>query len=144
MQAAFSHKGFSVFSVPEEEEKDWKNKFDEWQADCASMFGRPVLALEGSEIKVDWPIYLKTAEIGHGERLKSNAFLRQVGILSYRSEKNFAIINLSGQNMNPWSEAGNLYFTREKDVLEFAELKFGKTVYGWIILEISRVIYRHG
>ncbi|MBI2450003.1 MAG: hypothetical protein HYV47_00545 [Candidatus Nealsonbacteria bacterium] len=94
--------------------------------------------------KVNWQRYREHFNTGefYGQRERLHSLLKDMGILSYEAKGNWEIVADGPIGLNPRSEVSYLYFTRQEDVMEFANLKYCNTLYPWEIRHIDEVIPR--
>lgn len=87
-------------------------------------------------IIVDWHFYYG---VHNDIKPQLNEILIALGVLDYKSKGNWEIVG-DGMILNPGGLGGKLYFTRRKDLLEFAKINYGRTLYHCEARQISAVI----
>lgn len=118
--------------------KEHKNLFEE--------SGRNLVILENEHITVNWELFCKkdrTAREGTPSTREINAMgniLESVGIFSFSPKGNWEIIGSSELSLNPRFFLSVAFFTREEDVIKYAEVELANTQYDWAIRKICRVI----
>lgn len=87
-------------------------------------------------IIVNWNFY---RGVHNNIKPQLNEILIALGILDYKSKENWEIVG-DGMILNPGNLGGALYFTQKKDILEFAKINYGRTLYHCEVRQISAVI----
>jgi len=121
---------------PEERADNWIRDFERWEKDCVEGDGKKVLHFEEGRLRIDWGAY---SRVKH-DQAKKDQILRDIGIFSFSPVNNWEIVGSGHLNLNPWNSSSILYFTREKDVIEYARLKCGRAMYAWHIQQIARIM----
>lgn len=99
-----------------------------------SFKGRMIKDEKG--IIVDWDYY---SHVNEDVRPRLNEILIALGVLAYKSNGNWNIVG-SGMSLNPSNLGETLFFTRRKDVLEFARINYGRALYHCEARKISAII----
>lgn len=92
--------------------------------------------------KINWRAFAKTLKEGPGEVARKMVdILKSIGVFSLEVKGNWEIIAIGSLGLNPKSHGLlEVYFTKEEDVVEFAYLVYGNTLYPWTIRHIDRII----
>lgn len=132
-KVVFKHEGykFKITKSGSQCEKCAKEKFLE---NFETFRERLVKDKEG--VIVDWNFYYG---VHNDIKPQLNEILIALGALDYKSKGNWEIAS-NGIILNPGNLGGTLYFTRRKDVLEFAKINYGGAHYFCEIRKISTVI----
>lgn len=92
---------------------------------------------------IDWGYFVKCEKARdewNNTFEEISALLLALGVLSDYGQGNWEITDCCKLNLNPSPFCAPVYFTQKKDVLEYAKLKYGNSLYPWSIQGIGEVI----
>lgn len=87
-------------------------------------------------IAIDWNYY---RGLRNEIKPELNKILAALNVLDCGSKGNWELVG-GGMSLNPGGLGGNLYFTKRKDILEFARVNYGGALYHCEARKISAVI----
>lgn len=103
--------------------------------------GVPYYRIMEEGIKIDWVAFDKYLRLMRGYREASDAveILREIGILSFSSDNNYAIV-AGGVFVYLFDKSFHMFFTRVKDAKECAERMYGKAEYPWSVMRVEVIM----
>lgn len=108
-------------------------------------FGKDLVKKKNGKIIVNWKLFCEKEIFRSGTYSENihNAMrdiLMSLRILSLESNGNYGIIEWAGISLSPSTMVGPLFFTREEDAVEYAKIKYSRTLYDWEIRHTDKII----
>jgi hypothetical protein len=107
-----------------------------------TKFGKELVKKEGGKVKVNWSHFVETeqqAREGTFSEVKLHRIIEiliTLNVLSYDREGNWDIITSAGFSLVPFYYIFPIYFIREEDAMEYAQIAL-KNTSNWRVIHIN-------